>query len=309
MRIALVFVVLFITGITTIASSASSKAKIEQCTQDFNNMTKADFKKGDFVNGMVYEIYDEFAYTESYNETYGFKHNSRVTSHYYIVPMVGSWETDTPLYVGVEIGNTKLNETAQSLMYQTWDYMDYGTEPEVWDEFYITGKIEPLEGELLDYFYECMLYGMEDATRADVDPYICPYIISYVDYDGVSSGVGIGIVMLLIGGAGIGIFVFVLIKRNRPTMAAVPSAGVYDPASAPANNGLDNETLAAMNRLRQPENNADDFFARTPAEMPAPEAKAEPAPQPAAPPVSNGSYMDMDEIDTSALGIGIGDDE
>lgn len=320
LRIIIICAALFIAGIGTLVSAASDSAKAASGLTDFNSMKPSDFEEGMMVSGTVYEILDEFAYYETYEETFGYKHNERVTSHYYIVPMYGCEE---PMYIGVELSNSELVSKANILCDQTWNYYDYGVEPEVWEEFFITGKVKPMEGELLDYFYEWFMYGDEESTRADYAPYICPYIITHYKVDTMPTRIIVGAVLTVIGLAGIVIFIILMVKPAAPK-AAVPLYPTSDTAYTPVNasaasSGVVNssgtvpsmtdeekELMAAMDKIKQPENNADDFFSKPMKKTePEPEKKEEAQPSYLTP----GMDKDMDSIDTSALGIGIGDDE
>lgn len=237
MRLAMLFVIFFGLGLFFTITGSIDNAKAGKADMDFNYMRKSDFTNGMFVKGRVYEIYDEYAYEESYEESFGVKKNKRVSSHYYVVPMVGSYDTGTPMYVTLEVKHVKMIKEAELLMQQTWDYMDYGTEPAVWNEFDIVGEVSALEPELSDYLYEWFMYGDDTITRADVEPYICPYKITYYSIESHSTTVIVTAVMAVIGAIGCTVMIMLYLKNrnnNIPsstaTYEAVPMGREYNPA-------------------------------------------------------------------------------
>lgn len=221
-RIVILLIVMFVFGLITTITGTIDSSKASRADQDFNAMTKADFKDGMYVGGRVYEIYDEFAYEESYEESFGVKHNERVTTHYYAVPMYGSFNTDTPMYIAVEISHKDAVEQAEKLMQQTWDYYDTGIEPTLWNEFDILGEVYPLEGELDQYFYEWYSYGDATVTRADYEKHVCPWVIKHYSVSGNKTAMGFSIGMMIIGGVGIGILLFIFLKSRSE---AIPTTG------------------------------------------------------------------------------------
>ena len=212
MRLTIFFGALFICGLIFTIKGVSETTAAENAEKDFNYMSRYEFEDGMYVKGRVYEIYDEFAVEETEEKTYGVTTNKRVSSRFYVVPMVGTFESDTPMYIAVEISHVGMIEEAEKLMQQTWDYYDYGTEPAVWNEFDIQGKVTPLDAELLGYFYEWFMYGDEGATRADYEPYICPYLITYRN---VSSTTNVfTIVLTAIGAIGLTVILMLHLKNN-----------------------------------------------------------------------------------------------
>lgn len=204
-KLVIFFVFLLGFGLFFSISSAVDLSKASKTDVDFNSLDKSEFKDGMFVKGIVYEVYDEYAYETT---------DSRVSNRYYIVPLLASFDTEVPQYVTVSIGNTELQKKADSLMKQTWDYYDYGTEPAVWDEFEIVGEVKALDVELLGYLYEWFMYGDSTATREDYSQYICPYEISFVSIDGMRTGAIMFGVMALVGAIGLSVFIVIFIKAR-----------------------------------------------------------------------------------------------
>ena len=211
-RFAILFAVLFVMGTIFTVTGLIDNNAAENADMDFNYMNEYEFKDGMFVKGRVYEIYGEFAVEETYQKTFGITTSTRVSSHYYVVPMVGTFEGDKPMYIALEISHVGMVEEAEKLMDQTWNYYDYGIEPTMWNEFDIKGKVSELNGELLDYMYEWFMYGDDGATRAEYEEFICPYVITYRNTS--SSGVVFTVVLAAIGAIGLTIMIMLHIKGN-----------------------------------------------------------------------------------------------
>ncbi|MBQ8903036.1 MAG: hypothetical protein IJY73_01890 [Oscillospiraceae bacterium] len=212
-RLMILFAALFLVGLILTVTGVIDNNAAENADMDFNYMAEREFDEGMFVKGRVYEIYGEFAVEETYKKTFGITTSTRVSSHYYVVPMVGTFESDNPMYIALEISHIGMVEEAEKLMDQTWNYYDYGIEPTVWNEFDIKGKVSKLDGELKDYMYEWFMYGDESASRAEYDDLICPYVITYRNTS--SSAVVFTVIIAAIGAIGLTIMIMLHIKGNN----------------------------------------------------------------------------------------------
>ncbi len=225
-RLIIIFAVLFLMGTIFTVTGMIDNNAAENADMDFNYMNEYEFKDGMFVKGRVYEIYGEFAVEETYKQTFGITTSTRVSSHYYVIPMVGTFESDKPMYIALEISHVGMVEEAEKLMEQTWNYYDYGTEPTIWNEFDIKGKVTELDGELLGYMYEWFMYGEDGAVRSDFDDIICPYVITYRNTS--SSGIVFTVILAAIGAIGLTVIIMLCLKdRNTPkyTYNPYPAAG------------------------------------------------------------------------------------
>lgn len=213
-RLGIMFAFLFIFGVIFTITGIVENNAAENAELDFNYMEEYQFRDGMYVKGRVYEIYGEFAVEETQHKTMGITTSTRISSHYYVVPMIGSFEDDTPKYIAVEISHVGMIEEAEKLMEQTWNYYDYNVEPDIWNEFDIQGKVSALDSELLSYFYEWFMYGDENATRADYQDMICPYVIKYHNTSGTGSV--FSVILAAIGAVGLTIMIMLHIKGNNP---------------------------------------------------------------------------------------------
>ena len=317
LRLAIFFIALFCIGISSLVSASQQQSQLSKGLDDFNYLSESRFQKGKFVEGYVYEVYGEFAYEEMYSETLGVKHNSRVTSHYYLIPLTGSFETDSPKFIALEIRTEEGVKNAELLMEQTWNYQETGVEPDEWNEFPIQGKISELDSEIEGYLYEWLTNDGADGTRADYVDMICPYVISEYAPGAVDRGMTIGVVFTLIGLLGIGGTAFVYFRARRgESLQVIPQSQdyvAYDPVNgnaaqtgsfgnttasgsvaSPADGGETERLMREMSKLSQPAD-ADEFFS-SPVKREEPKVIEEPK-------------KDMDGLDTSGLGIGIADED
>lgn len=313
-----IFAVLLIAGIGGMITASGQQKQINQGLDDFNYLSDSEFYKGKFVEGYVFEVYGEFAYEESYRETMGIKSNSHVTSHYYLIPLTGSFDTDMPKFIALEIKTAAGTRNAELLMEQTLNYQDTGEEPDIWNEFLIQGKVSKLDGEIEDYLYEWLTNDYTDGTKADYEDMICPYVITEHSAEAVGRSMNFNITITLIGLIGIGMMIFLYFRTRqnetvqppeqpRPYTAYTPVNGnaphsgnfgnttASGSVSSPADGGESERLTEEMSRLTQP-SDADEFFgrpiSREEPKVPSPEQK-----------------RDMDGLDTSGLGIGIADDD
>ena len=298
-------------GIAGISRSMEEKGEIAKGMPDFNSMSREEFYPRQFVKGDVFEVYGEFAYEESYRETLGIKHGSKVTSHYYLIPMSGSLDAGKPMFIALKIKSAEGVRNAELLMQQTWNYIDTGYEPSVWNEFTVQGKISTLDSELEGYLYEWLTNDGENGTRADYADMICPYLIIERDDKAISNEMTSGVVMCLIGFGGVAVTAVITVRSRRRTVAAdIPSPEMYTSSyspvnsappqqsgsfgnttasgsvSSPADGGESARLMEQMSRLSQPAD-ADEFFSK---------------------PISR-KTPERDTDGAEGLGIGIGDNE
>ena len=227
-RVIIFIIAVFLVGLVGTITGTIDNSKASKADKDFNTMTRYDFKDGMFVKGKVYEVYDEFAYEEYYEESFGIKHSERVTAHYYAVPILTGFDTENFMYIAVEISNADVVAQAEKLMQQTWDYYETGTEPVMWNEFDIVGEVYPLTGEVDKYFYEWYSYGDPSITRADYEQHVCPWVIKYHSDSVHNPAVTISIGLMIVGGAGVAAMLFIFFK-NRIGTGSVPVTSMpYD---------------------------------------------------------------------------------
>ncbi len=265
-RLLIALVCIAVLGISGILRGRNETAEIAKGMTDFNHMSREDFYPGGFVNGNVTGVFGKFAYREAEHETLGSKLGSKVSANYYLIPMSGSFDKGKPLFIAMEIKSEEGIRNADLLMEQTYDFIDTGNEPEIWNEFPVQGKVSALDSELEGYLYRWLTNDGKDGTRADYDDMICPYLIIEKDDKAISSETVSGIVMCLIGFGGMGIMLLIYVKSRSSENTSQPFPSV-DPFNASSvlgsqlfgDGGKSERLMEEMSRLKQP-TDADEFF-------------------------------------------------
>lgn len=257
LRLFICGVVLLIAGIACASASLAEKREMAKGMKDFNEMQASDFYKGQYVQGELLELWDEFAYMEEYTETaLGRKTNSRVSAHYYIMPLQTSYENGTPVFAAVCLKNVTQISAAEQMINEMNDYWDEESDG-LYTSIPITGKVSVLDDELKQYFYEWLMYGDEGASTSEYEQYVCPYLITAVQPDSSNSALSMGALMAVIGAVLVAAVIIVTVKsrKNNVTADETVQAGVQYPEQ-------DSSLMNDMAKLHQPEDNADEFFNR-----------------------------------------------
>ena len=257
LRLFICGVILIIAGIACAGDSLAQKREMAKGMMDFNEMQASDFYKGQYVQGELLELWDEFAYMEEYTETaLGRKTNSRVSAHYYIMPLQTSYENGTPVFAAVCLKNVTQISAAEQMINEMNDYWDEESDG-LYTSIPITGKVSVLDDELKQYFYEWLMYGDEESSTSEYEQYVCPYLITAVQPDSSNSALSMGALMAVIGAVLVAAVIIVTVKsrKNNVTADETVQAGVQYPEQ-------DTALMNDMAKLHQPEDNADEFFNR-----------------------------------------------
>jgi len=257
LRLFICGVVLLIAGIACASASLAEKREMAKGMMDFNEMQASDFYKGQYVQGELLELWDEFAYMEEYTETMGIKGKSRVSAHYYVMPLQTSYETGSPVFAAVCLRNLSQISAAEQMINEMNDYWDNDGEGYLYTSIPITGKVSVLDDELKQYFYEWLMYGDEGASTSEYEQYVCPYLITAVQPDSSNSALSMGALMAVIGAVLVAAVIIVTVKSRKDNVTAdeTVQAGVQYPEQ-------DTALMNDMAKLHQPEDNADEFFNR-----------------------------------------------
>lgn len=256
LRLFICGVVLLIAGIACASASLAEKREIAKGMKDFNEMYESDFYKGQYVQGELLELWDEFAYMEEYTETMGIKGKSRVSAHYYVMPLQTSYETGSPVFAAVCLRNLSQISQAEQMINEMNDYWDEESDG-LYTSIPITGKVSVMDDELKQYFYEWLMYGDEGASTSEYEQYVCPYLITAVQPDSSNSALSMGALMAVIGAVLVAAVIIVTVKSRKDNVTAdeTVQAGVQYPEQ-------DTALMNDMAKLHQPEDNADEFFNR-----------------------------------------------
>lgn len=256
LRLFICGVVLLIAGIACASASLAEKREMAKGMMDFNEMQASDFYKGQYVQGELLELWDEFAYMEEYTETMGIKGKSRVSAHYYVMPLQTSYENGTPVFAAVCLKNVTQISAAEQMINEMNDYWDEESDG-LYTSIPITGKVSVMDDELKQYFYEWLMYGDEESSTSEYEQYVCPYLITAVQPDSSNSALSMGALMAVIGAVLVAAVIIVTVKSRKDNVTAdeTVQAGVQYPEQ-------DTALMNDMAKLHQPEDNADEFFNR-----------------------------------------------
>lgn len=233
-KLLVIFAALFVFGIYMVIDSGKDSRAMAKGMMDFNQMSISNFQNGNFVQGRVLLLEDKLAYREETRSSYGIKDSERVPAHYYVMPLSGSYSegSDSIQLAAVKIGNTGVAAIADTMVQETYDYYCYGTEPEQWTTFDITGKIVPMNEEIMGYFREWADdYFPDGGFSYDC---ICPYVIELYVPEAASNLMTTGAVMLCVGAVGLTVIIM-LILRERKAATKVSKEGCSTDKSSDMN--------------------------------------------------------------------------
>ncbi len=148
----------------------------------------AQLKAGGHVAGNVVYVLDYFASESSYTKrSDGSRSGSRKSGNYYLVPSSNGYFALKSRQADVE--------TLNQLSEETFTYLTSGTEPST--EFFMEGKVELLEGNLVKYYQEYLEelgYTTEEIVELGE-----PLVVRFVSFTAVRVMSGIGLVLLILG--------------------------------------------------------------------------------------------------------------
>lgn len=199
-RLLVMFVVIAFLGIALLVGTLKDKAELSKPRGDLETMTEDDFYQGRFVEGTIYELWDNFADMEEYDSTFGIKHNTRVTAQYYALPIP---VLDEYKFVALAISDSSKQTIAKKMVKETDAFYEDGTMPTT--ELHVRGKVTKLSGDGLDYLREYAEYMGFDAGD------VAAFTINDGN-DGSSSG-GALIIAIVLSVIGLGGTVFMIVRR------------------------------------------------------------------------------------------------
>ncbi len=303
-RIAILLIALFVVGIVLTISGVSNLIRMNGDVKDFNYDSMQDIKKGDFVQGYVWNIDGCYAYTTTTETKYGVEMNSYISEEYFLMPLVNDTDLAEDMYITIIAKNKDDRNLLYDICDATWEYYE-GNENAVFPDMGIVAKVNNLEAEYEGYLVETMLDAEYYSSAAEVRSHIIPYALTIYNPKSAYISLGIGLVIVILFVV-VGIVVYNKYKSSQtPSYAAsaAPASDDFTIASKPSASGFEESYIppqpVPIPDIPQPVQ-PDEFFARTPAAAEA-APKEEPAPAVTAPVESNGFAGNMDELDTTGL--------
>lgn len=273
-------IIFTVMGISDIISTAAFKTDIQKAYEegrnDINIMTSSEYKNKQNVYGSILYLYDCYCEETTTKTTYGIKTSSSVTGKYYLMPITSENETEEK-YITVVIKNSANALAVDEIMYDTWDYCS-GNDNVEWHNYFLMGKVEPLEDDARQYLLEWFKENewFETTNDSELNKYIVPYeIVEYLpDINSQNGKIAliVGLVFVVVVAV---VLIFSLPKKNSPI-----SSEKYTSADE-----------QSYQEIKQPQVNPDDFF-NTPKSYTAP----------AYTPLSNpeNEFSEMPEVSTDA---------
>ena len=205
-RLFIMFAAFAVLGIIMTVSSVKDLVELRKPRGELETMSAKDFYSGRFVEGNVYELWDNYAYMEESDTFMGISYNSKVTAQYFALPLESTFYEEEPIFVAVAFTDSSDIVTAGKMSKETDDWYLYGKEPAVWTEMYISGKVTKLKGEGLKMFQNYI-----NAIGYSTSRNMCGYVINAGNtgknaYGGVIAAVAFTII-------GIGGLAFMIIRR------------------------------------------------------------------------------------------------
>lgn len=213
-RIAIIVLALLVGGTIFLVTSIKQKAEFNAPRANLETVTADELHDGMFVEGEIYELWSEFAYTEEYKSTLGIKHNEKTTDRYFALPMEYSFYTgaDAPMFIAVCTRNASEISKMRTMADEADDF--YKNDIELKTSMHFVGKVQALKGEYLDFFKEYIAWDL-GISEAEAAQYYTPYVIRSWPNDNSTTGIVIGGIMTALGLAGTIVFVVFLVKAKR----------------------------------------------------------------------------------------------
>lgn len=216
LRLIIMFAVLAIVGGIFLFTEIRDKIEWDKPHADLETITEKDLYVGRVVEGDIYELWNEFAYTEEYDTTLGVQTSKeQVTDRYFALPLEYSFYEGSDL-VFVAVSSRKSDELRvfKKMEKETVDFYN-GIDYDEYTSTHFVAKVQKLSGEYLQYFREYIadVYKVSESAASE---YYAPYVLrSYSNPDGMVPMIIIGAVMAFIGVGGIVILIIRRIVTGR----------------------------------------------------------------------------------------------
>ena len=213
-RITIIVLALLVCGIIFLVMGIKQKIEYNQPRARLETVTVDELHEGMFVEGEIYELWSEYAYTEESKSTLGIEHDKKTTDRYFALPMEYSFYPgmDAPMFIAVCTRDSSEISKMRTIAKESDNY--YKNDIELKTSMHFVGKVQALKGEYLDYFKEYIAWDL-GISEAEAAQYYKPYVIRSWKEDNSTTGIIIGAVMTALGLAGTIIFVVKIIKARR----------------------------------------------------------------------------------------------
>lgn len=209
-RFVILFAALAVLGVIMLVFAIRDKVELSKPRGDLETMTVDDFYSGRFVEGDVYELWDNYAYMQESDTFLGISYNTKVTAQSYSMPLLTSYDSaaddaSSLKFVSLSIADGELQRIADKIVEETNDYLIDDVVLDEWTSMHVVGKVTKLKGEKLKLFREYFQEIGGDESN------IAAYEI-HVGNDGSSSTVGL-IMAIAFTVIGLGGTAFFIVRR------------------------------------------------------------------------------------------------
>lgn len=195
---ALVFIAIAVMGIIMLIAVIKDKVELSKPPANLATMTEADFYAGRYVEGTIYELWNNYAELQQSDTTFGIKHNTKTVGQYFAMPLETSFETGIPKFVSLSVSEQSDILTAGKMEKESLDYYNDKID-ELTTTMHIKGRVTKMSKEAREIFDKYM--SDEGFTPSTVSVY---YVIN-VNHNtskSVTAELIIAIVISLVGVAG-----------------------------------------------------------------------------------------------------------
>ncbi len=203
------FIIIAILGILVVISGIKDKVELSKPPAKIEEMTETDFYNGRFVEGDIYEIWDEYATLEQSDSVMGIKYNTKTTAHYFTMPLESSFNGSSPKILSVAVRDASDITTAQKMERESLEYYgnDDADESVFVTKMHIKGKITKLKKDAAEIFDKCVV---KEGYSPSTDTIY--YVVNVGNAgNGTTGMLIIGIIATLVGLLG----GFIVIMRSR----------------------------------------------------------------------------------------------
>lgn len=154
-RQAIGFILIAAVGIFMLVMTIRDKIELSKPPADIATIKESELRSGMFVEGDIYEVWNEFATLEESDSAFGIEYNKRTSAHYYAIPLESSFGTDVPKFLAIAVKTTSDINTAKKMAQESLDY--YNDEnAELTTVMHVKGKVSKLKKKAAEYFDDYM---------------------------------------------------------------------------------------------------------------------------------------------------------
>lgn len=196
----LVFLAMLIAGGIFLFTSIREKVEWDKPHGDLDIIKETELYDGKIVEGEIYDLFDEFAYTAEYDTTLGVQTSKeRTTDRYFALPLTYAADEGRWFFIALSSRNSSELRTLEKIENETLDYYFEDVLLDDYTTTHFVGRVQKLDKEYLGFFRE-YIGEMFDVSGSELDEYCAPYVLeSYTNPNSAVIGIVIGAILVFIG--------------------------------------------------------------------------------------------------------------